>query len=175
MSQPTEYKNRKQCPLESCGTFNDPDANFCESCGTPLDASGSAAKTVLAGHDTNIEAGTAASRDTGPGGQKTQVWGGSAAPELELVLLDENGQESFCLSVTGEHTIGRSDAELTVPESYVSRRHCVVRVVGDRVELIDDGSTNGTFLKLRDQDQMVQPGDEYLAGSTLFRIEKRSS
>jgi FHA domain len=50
------------------------------------------------------------------------------------------------VSVTGELIIGRQNADLTLEDAEVSRRHAAVRLDGGRVEVEDLGSANGTFV-----------------------------
>jgi suppressor of ftsI len=42
--------------------------------------------------------------------------------------------------------IGRTDADVEIPDTEVSRRHAVLRPVPDGVEVEDVGSSNGTFI-----------------------------
>ena len=48
--------------------------------------------------------------------------------------------------VDGEIVIGREGADLTIPDTELSRRHAVVRPEGQGVIVEDLGSTNGTFV-----------------------------
>jgi pSer/pThr/pTyr-binding forkhead associated (FHA) protein len=48
--------------------------------------------------------------------------------------------------VEHEVTIGRENADLTIPDSQVSRRHALVRPVENGLVVEDLGSLNGTFL-----------------------------
>ena len=50
------------------------------------------------------------------------------------------------VGVTGELIIGRENADLTVDDAEVSRRHVAVRLEGGEVEVEDLGSANGTFV-----------------------------
>jgi quercetin dioxygenase-like cupin family protein len=50
------------------------------------------------------------------------------------------------VKVEGELVIGREDADLTIPDLDLSRRHAVVRQTAGGVEVEDLGSTNGTYL-----------------------------
>jgi hypothetical protein len=50
-------------------------------------------------------------------------------------------------SPPGPVTIGRTnDNDVAFPDYSVSKRHCQLAVVGRELRLIDNGSTNGTFL-----------------------------
>src|SRR5437764_5141274 len=50
------------------------------------------------------------------------------------------------VGVTGEMIIGRENADLTIDDVEVSRRHVAVRLEGGQVEVEDLGSANGTFV-----------------------------
>ena len=62
---------------------------------------------------------------------------------LELISGPAAGQS---IDIDRELVIGREDADVTIPDSEVSRRHLVVRPVEHGVEVEDLGSLNGTFL-----------------------------
>lgn len=84
-----------------------------------------------------------------------------------LIVLSGATSAGRLFKVAGEMTIGRAeDAEIRLDEAGISRRHAQVRVnEAGEVELLDLGSTNGTFhggervtkLVLRDGDK-VQVG-----------------
>ena len=50
------------------------------------------------------------------------------------------------IELVGELVVGRENADVTVSDDEVSRRHLAVRPHQDGVELEDLGSTNGTFV-----------------------------
>jgi FHA domain len=50
------------------------------------------------------------------------------------------------VGVTGELVIGRDNADLTIDDAEVSRRHAAVRLEGGQLEVEDLGSANGTFV-----------------------------
>ena len=50
------------------------------------------------------------------------------------------------IELVGELVVGRENADVTVDDEEVSRRHLAVRPHEDGVELEDLGSTNGTFV-----------------------------
>lgn len=43
-------------------------------------------------------------------------------------------------------TVGRSGTDIIVDDSEVSRNHCILRIFGDHLMIIDAKSTNGTFI-----------------------------
>ncbi len=60
-------------------------------------------------------------------------------------------------------TIGKQDADILITDSMVSRRHARLEVSGGVARIIDDGSTNGTFV--------VRAGQEYELGNTAFDLQ----
>lgn len=75
----------------------------------------------------------------------------SAAPENAEASPSAGGEESSELSITFDTprlVIGRGEgADLRLPDPSVSARHASVRARGAELVLIDEGSTNGTFLE----------------------------
>lgn len=55
-------------------------------------------------------------------------------------------------------------------DDFVSRKHARVSLDQGLCYLEDLGSSNGTLLKIR-RPVVIEPGDEILVGSTLFRLE----
>jgi hypothetical protein len=68
--------------------------------------------------------------------------------------------------------LGRQ-ADLVVDDPQVSRRHAVVRPDGDRLEVEDLGSLNGTWVNEARVDGTVRlaPGDRVRLGDTTFEVE----
>jgi len=73
-------------------------------------------------------------------------------------------------------TVGRSPAtSIRVSEEGVSRQHCVITPSGGRLMLLDQGSTNGTYLNgARVQQARLGHGDIVRIGSTKIRVEALS-
>ncbi|HEV3229215.1 MAG TPA: FHA domain-containing protein [Solirubrobacteraceae bacterium] len=75
--------------------------------------------------------------------------------------------------VSGELTIGREAAGLTVPDQEVSRHHAAIRVPpGGGVELRDLGSLNGTWVDgIRIADAvLLGDGARFSVGTTTFAV-----
>lgn len=70
-------------------------------------------------------------------------------------------------------TIGRHpDSNLVLADPNVSRNHAEIRPQGDRFEIVDLGSTNGTRVNgIRVDTQVLQDGDEISFGNTRMRFE----
>ncbi len=99
----------------------------------------------------------------------------SALPERggrPLVLPLRKVQSTFPSMIT----VGRTDNnDLVVPDEQVSKFHAFFRMVGDRVELSDAGSRNGTFvanrkLEGRGAGEPVNRGDRLAFGAVEFHL-----
>ncbi len=67
----------------------------------------------------------------------------------------------------------RKMAQLVVPDSQVSRAHCVIALTDDEVTVEDLGSRNGTYLnQTRINKAAVKAGDRIVIGATEIRAEK---
>lgn len=97
----------------------------------------------------------------------------SADPrEHVLVVIHGAGQGATLLVGASAISIGRAPpADLILPDARVSRMHCEVRLAGDHVEVIDRGSTNGTYVgSIRVNGSALLPRDEVLrVGDHLLR------
>jgi hypothetical protein len=70
-------------------------------------------------------------------------------------------------------TIGRHpDSNLVLADPNVSRNHAEIRPQGDRYEIVDLGSTNGSRVNgVRVSTQVLNDGDELMFGNTRMRFE----
>lgn len=70
-------------------------------------------------------------------------------------------------------SVGRElGRDIVLPDPTVSRRHAVLRAEEGRLEVVDEGSSNGTFLNgARISTAYAVPGDEVRFGSSTFRVE----
>jgi pSer/pThr/pTyr-binding forkhead associated (FHA) protein len=98
------------------------------------------------------------------------------APEI-LLLLGDKQLGVFSLA-GGEVTIGRSPGNtIVIDNAGVSRRHAVIRVVGEKVVLEDLDSANGTFVRgQRVEEYELRDGDEIaiVKHRLVYRIPKES-
>jgi predicted component of type VI protein secretion system len=65
---------------------------------------------------------------------------------MPFVIVRSGARSGERIELVGELVVGRENADLTVADEEVSRRHLAVRPHEDGVELEDLGSTNGTFV-----------------------------
>jgi transcriptional regulator with AAA-type ATPase domain len=80
---------------------------------------------------------------------------------------------SFALH-PGDNLVGsRLGCDVALPERGTSRRHALVRVVGEVIEVEDLGSKNGTFLnRARVTRAVLTAGDEIRFGSVALVVER---
>jgi hypothetical protein len=65
---------------------------------------------------------------------------------MPFLILRSGARAGERIELTGELVVGRENADVTVADEEVSRRHLAIRPHDDGVELEDLGSTNGTFV-----------------------------
>jgi hypothetical protein len=77
------------------------------------------------------------------------------------------------LPLEGDLVIGRSDGDLTIPDTEISRRHAVIRPTNGGVVIEDLGSRNGTFVDGRQitEPVTVRTGVRIQLGGSELRLE----
>jgi pSer/pThr/pTyr-binding forkhead associated (FHA) protein len=106
---------------------------------------------------------------------KTVVMSSPVAPvspvKGKLHLVMEGGQSGDVYDVDEETIIGRASGDITFPhDGFMSGRHARIVRRGNRFVLTDEGSRNGTFIKIQGEVEL-KPGDMILVGKQLFRFE----
>jgi hypothetical protein len=90
------------------------------------------------------------------------------------VLIVEGGSlNRRRFPIERELTIGRSPSNsIVLSHRFVSSHHATVRLQGNEVLLVDEGSTNGTFLNGSriTAASRLKPGDAFVVGDTTFRL-----
>ena len=119
-----------------CGHQNESGANFCSSCGSPLpqEEEATLSLTELAERlELDEELGAAlAELPTGMG--------------MLVVRRGPNAGSRYVLD-SDVTALGRHpDSDIFLDDITVSRRHAVVRRIGDAYEVSDVGSLNGTYV-----------------------------
>jgi len=67
--------------------------------------------------------------------------------------------------------LGRESGDLMLPgDRFLSHTHCRLVALGSGIGIEDSGSTNGTFIKIREK-SMLQHGDWLYMGRYLFKVE----
>jgi predicted amidophosphoribosyltransferase len=127
-----------------CGQTNNSGAQFCASCGAPI--------------------------ATGP--PQTMVMSSPVKPVLgRLYLVMEGGQQGEVFDLEDETVVGRASGEITFPhDGFMSGRHARIERRGATFVLTDEGSRNGTFIKIKDEVELKH-GDMILIGKQLFRFD----
>lgn len=89
---------------------------------------------------------------------------------IALMIGRETTGNAFPVPDTGLQ-LGRERGDVLFPEDgYVSGLHCHIAYDAGRVTLTDLGSSNGSFVRLREEAE-VRAGDILLMGQQLFRVE----
>lgn len=87
----------------------------------------------------------------------------------KLIIIATDHQLHEVALFNASLTIGRSaEAQLTIDDPSLSRRHCEFKPYGDHWTLADLGSFNGTFINnMTVSEQVLQAGDRIQFGSNL--------
>jgi DNA-binding NtrC family response regulator len=93
-----------------------------------------------------------------------------------LLVMSEGGVFTFPLPPSGELRVGRSDrCDIVVADPQLSREHASVRVEGERYQVVDLGSSNGTRLGNRElsphDPAEFEPGDLITLGTTVILLQ----
>jgi two-component system response regulator AtoC len=94
---------------------------------------------------------------------------------MRIVVLSADAFASYELPAEGEVVIGRSEtSDLRIDDPSITRRHAVLRV-GERLEVEDLGSVNGTRVReqrlRRGQPVPVAAGEPFYLGAALVMIQ----
>jgi len=79
--------------------------------------------------------------------------------------------------LAGEMVLGRTDADITIEDPLISRRHAVVRAADSSLEIEDLGSLNGTVVNSEKLEgpRRLEPGDVIMVGATTIEVEASHS
>lgn len=93
-------------------------------------------------------------------------------PWGRLVQLVPSGGYRDVRHLVGEEVVlGREDGDIVFrDDAFMSRRHAALTWNGQRAQLTDLGSSNGTFIRLREP-QTLKANDHVRMGDQLLRIE----
>jgi pSer/pThr/pTyr-binding forkhead associated (FHA) protein len=149
---------RPDAPLEE---WMDQAKNFvCKSCSTP----------VPLGHKFCGRCGAAIPAEMV--NVRTQFFGQlQMLGKAKLILIRGDGVEGLSYQLNAEqHIVGRNGQLVFPDDRFISPRHANLFYRGGRLVVRDEGSYNGVFYRVRATVD-VAPGDQFLAGEQLFRIE----
>jgi pSer/pThr/pTyr-binding forkhead associated (FHA) protein len=102
-----------------------------------------------------------------------RAWGSpDPGNALRLVqLLDGGGEGEVFPLRPGANHLGREAGDITFPaDRYVSGRHARIDVSGAEAKLTDVGSSNGTYVRIREVVE-IATGDQVLVGMQLLRVD----
>jgi pSer/pThr/pTyr-binding forkhead associated (FHA) protein len=108
--------------------------------------------------------------------EETMVFGGLRAPSIQAQIKERTHDGSWGnpLQIVGGVSIGRANCEINFPDDpRLSDRHALLSTREGKLFLADLGSQSGTFIKQR-QDSELVPGDVFLLGQDLFRLTTQS-
>jgi pSer/pThr/pTyr-binding forkhead associated (FHA) protein len=103
---------------------------------------------------------------------RTQFFGQLQTPgKAKLILIRGEGVEGLSYQLNAEqHLVGRNGQLVFPDDPYVSPRHANLFYRNGKLVVRDEGSLNGVFWRVKGSIE-VAPGDLFLAGEQLFRIE----
>ena len=99
-------------------------------------------------------------------------------PDEAVLSVVEAGDEALLgkrFAFTQGLTIGRSaDNDIRIPDSFVSHRHAIVRLVNNQYVIEDMGSMNHTYLNdaILQGKAYLKPGDLIRIGFVTLRFER---
>jgi pSer/pThr/pTyr-binding forkhead associated (FHA) protein len=137
-------------PCGHCGAAGEHNAKFCKFCGGAYSAG---VKSARPG------AGPAARTDA------------EGAP-AQLVILQRDGSDGTVFPISSDRVdIGGREGDIVLRDDpYLSPRHARIERRGANFVLLDLGSTNGIYVRLREPETLVD-GDMILIGQQVLRFE----
>jgi len=135
---------------------------FCGSCGHPMaDVQAAAAAPAAAAPAPAAEAPPA---DAAP----------AAAGRGKLVLIRPDGTEGDTFSLTdGSTTVGRTAGGVFEADSYLSPVHATFSFAGDDLEVKDEDSLNGIYIRVdADAPNELKNGSIFRIGQEILRYEE---
>jgi pSer/pThr/pTyr-binding forkhead associated (FHA) protein len=98
----------------------------------------------------------------------------TASIEAQIIEKKHDGSWGDPLQIVGGVSIGRANCDINFPDDpRLSDRHALLSNREGKLLLEDFGSPSGTFIKQR-QDSELVPGDVFLLGQDLFRFTTQS-
>ena len=90
-----------------------------------------------------------------------------------MIIHGPDKDKAFTVQEGVSHVLGRSqDASFKLNDMRASRTHCEITWNGERVRLVDRGSSGGTFVNGAKVSQtFLKPGDHIKIGETVLRLQ----
>lgn len=110
---------------------------------------------------------------TRPEGDDAQIWGSPTEDAFgRLVQVLDDGRTGEIRLLTGEScNLGREQGEIVFPtDGFISGRHCAFVRKGEQAVVKDLGSSNGTYVRVRESVD-VEHGEFLLIGNQMLRVE----
>jgi hypothetical protein len=103
---------------------------------------------------------------------RTQFFGQLQVPgRAKLILIRGEGVEGLSYQLNADqHIVGRNGQLVFTDDPFVSPRHANLFYRGGKLVVRDEGSLNGVFWRVHGSTELT-PGDTFLAGEQLFRVE----
>jgi pSer/pThr/pTyr-binding forkhead associated (FHA) protein len=105
-------------------------------------------------------------------GARTKFFGALQTPgRAKIILIRGEGVEGLSYQLNAEqHIVGRTGQLVFPDDPFVSPRHANLFYRDAQLVVRDEGSVNGVYVRVRGTVD-VEPGDLFLAGEQLFRVE----
>ncbi len=103
---------------------------------------------------------------------RTQFFGQLQVPgKAKLILIRGEGVEGLSYQLNAEqHIVGRNGQLVFPDDPFVSPKHANLFYRNGTLVVKDEGSLNGVYLRVRGTLD-ISPGDHFLAGEQLFRLD----
>jgi pSer/pThr/pTyr-binding forkhead associated (FHA) protein len=140
-----------------CGASSEPNARFCKFCGNAFPSS---AGVSLA---------------PGPAAAAPRYEQASGPLRAQVVVILRDGSEGGVYPLEGERSdVGSREGDIVLRDDpFLSPRHARIERRGDTFVLLDLGSTNGIYVRLREP-ALLSNGDMILIGQQVLRFETPS-
>ncbi len=106
-------------------------------------------------------------------GDDSRIWGAPTPSAFgRLVQILDDGRTGEIRLLTGERAqVGREQGDIVIPtDGFISGRHCVFTHQNGDAIISDLGSSNGTYIRVRESADVAH-GDFVLVGNQMLRVE----
>ena len=91
---------------------------------------------------------------------------------LEIQLKDSDKEQRFYIT-DGVVTIGRSECDINVDDTKISKHHCTMYLHSEQLSLVDHNSTNGTFVNgIKVEKRELNNLDIVIVGNTHIKVRR---